>query len=276
MDILSRILAWAGTEDSVRIILMVGSRAQQNVDEFSDFDLSIFGNDLDFIYDDKWLESIFTPLICIHDQFNWDNQVIPTRLTIFSDMTKVDFSFHPLSLLKEMIINKELRNTYGNGYMIMLDKDGIGQQIPKPGFHAYETDKPEEIKFQLAISEFWFEAYHVAKYLSRGDLWAAKSRDWATKSWLLTMITWHSIISAGHPLQIKSEGREMERWLTPNIYEELNNCFAGFPLQEQWLGLLSTTKLFSMLTRKVAENSYFKYDNRVETKISTFISQLNP
>jgi len=53
MDILSRILAWAGTEDSVRIILMVGSRAQQNVDEFSDFDLSIFGNDLDFIYDDK-------------------------------------------------------------------------------------------------------------------------------------------------------------------------------------------------------------------------------
>jgi aminoglycoside 6-adenylyltransferase len=152
----------------------------------------------------------------------------------------------------------------------------MGSNFPTPNYKAYETTRPSENDFQLAISEFWFEVYHVAKYLSRKDLWAAKSRDWATKSWLLSMMKWHAVALAGFPIQIKNEGRDMEKWLAPNLYKELNNCFTGFALEDQWLGLLSTTTLFSTLSGKVGERFHFKFDDNVGKKISAYISQLNP
>ena len=277
MEILSRILDWANITDSVRVVLLVGSRAQgKTVDNFSDFDLSIFGHDFDFINDDQWLKKISNPLICIHDQFAWDDLMIPTRLTIFDDFTKVDFSFHPLSLLSTMVQSKLLKPAYGNGYSVLIDKEGIGAGIPAPDMHAYELEQPGENEFQLAMREFWFEAYHVAKYLARKDLWAAKSRDWATKSWLLRMMQWNALGLSGSRLQLKNEGREMQSWLRQEIYDELKKCFRGFDLHEQWSGLVSTSNLFSGLSLDTAIKFGFQYDNIPEIKILQFMSQLNP
>jgi aminoglycoside 6-adenylyltransferase len=277
MDILSRILDWANNTDSVRVVLLVGSRAQgKKVDKFSDFDLSIFGHNFEFIRDDQWLKKISDPVICIHDEFSWEDQVIPTRLTIFDDLTKVDFSFHPMGLLNEMVQTKLLKPAYGNGYTILIDKEGIGPRIPNPDMHAYEMKKPEEREFQLAIREFWFEAYHVVKYLARKDLWAAKSRDWATKSWLLRMMQWNSVGLSGPGLQLKSEGRDMQNWLPAEIYDELKKCFCGLNLHEQWSGLISTSNLFCKLSQDTAKLFGFPYDHNPEIKLLQFISQLNP
>jgi len=277
MDIVSRVLDWADHNDSVRVMLLVGSLGQnKHTDNFSDFDLSIFGYDFDFIRDDDWLLKIAAPIVCIHDQFQWGQYSLPTRLTLFDDMTKVDFAFHPLSLLQEMINAQTLSPTYGNGYLVLIDKEGIGQQIPPPDFHAHELKKPDAKEFQLAINEFWFEAYHVVKYLSRKDLWAAKSRDCAIKSWLLSMLQWHAVARAGSALQLKNEGREMQSWIDPNVYAELNHCFGSFNHQQQWSALLSTTKLFSKLTHETASGFDFSYNDVPEKKITEFIFQLNP
>lgn len=277
MDILSRIVDWANHTDSIRVILLVGSRAQnKSVDIYSDLDLSIFGRHFDFISDDEWLKKIGSPIVCIHDEFPWDDHLIPTRLTIFDDLTKVDFSFHPLDLLKDMVQRRMLRPAYGNGYSVLIDKEGIGSQIPAADFRAYQMKKPEEKEFQLAINEFWFEAYHVAKYLARKDLWAAKSRDWATKSWLLRMMQWKAVALSGSSLQLKNEGREMWTWLPKEMYNELENCFCGFGLNEQWIGLISTSKLFLKVSRETCKIFGFNYDKGPEEKISEFISQLNP
>jgi aminoglycoside 6-adenylyltransferase len=277
MDILPQIVDWANRADSIRVMLLVGSRAQtKSVDNYSDFDLSIFGQHFDFIGDDEWLNKIGSPIVCIHDQFPWDHQLIPTRLTIFDDLTKVDFSFHPLDLLKEMVQGKTLTPAYGNGYSVLIDKEGIGPQIPGADFRAYHMKKPEEKEFQLAINEFWFEAYHVAKYLARKDLWAAKSRDWATKSWLLRMMQWNAVAMAGSSLQLKNEGRELTKWLPKEMYNELENCFSGLALQQQWAGLVSTSKLFLKLSRENCKMFELTYDKRPEEKISEFISQVNP
>ena len=130
MEIISSILAWANREECVRAVLMVGSRAQQGKeDEFSDFDLSIFGTPFDFIVKDNWLEEISPFILCIHDQFKWGEFSIPTRLTIFDDHTKVDFSFHPLSLLIEMVSSQILSPTYDSGYQVLLDKDKIARRL---------------------------------------------------------------------------------------------------------------------------------------------------
>ncbi len=51
--------------------------------------------------------------------------------------------------------------------------------------------KLEEKDFQRNIKEFWFEVYHVGKYIFRHDLWTAKFRDWSAKEWLRQMLEWN-------------------------------------------------------------------------------------
>ena len=88
---------------------MVGSLAGQGKkDHLSDLDISIFGSHFDFISDDAWLDAIAPNIVCIHEQFQWDDFIIPTRLTIFDKGVKVDFSFHPISLLEKMVNQQKL------------------------------------------------------------------------------------------------------------------------------------------------------------------------
>ena len=56
-------------------------------------------------------------------------------------------------------------------------------------------ERPAESEFRRVVEEFWLEAYHVAKYLARDELWLAKERDWATKRFLATMIGSPEILS---------------------------------------------------------------------------------
>ncbi len=56
---LEKIINWAKSIQNIRALLLTGSRASKGpVDELSDYDLAVFGNDFDFINDDEWLNQI--------------------------------------------------------------------------------------------------------------------------------------------------------------------------------------------------------------------------
>ncbi len=277
MEILSSILTWANREESVRAVLMVGSRGRPGQqDKFSDFDLSIFGSDFDYIGNDEWLEVISPVILCIHDQFKWGESTIPTRLTIFGDHTKVDFSFHPISLLGEMVINQVLTPTYDSGYQVVLDKDGMAKQLPKPLFQSYQILLPDKEAFQVAIDEFWFEAYHVAKYLAREDLWAAKSRDHAMKIWMLRMLQWNAAAGAPSEIKAKHEGRQLGDWIRVQWLDKLEDCFSGWNSISQWQALTACIKTFANLSRETAALLGWYYPEKPESGLMDYILQLNP
>ncbi|MFI5155118.1 MAG: aminoglycoside 6-adenylyltransferase [Chitinophagales bacterium] len=276
-NILSGIMSWAKDEPSVRTILMVGSKAQQGKqDKFSDFDLSIFGNSFDFITNDDWLEAISPVILCIHDQFKWGESSIPTRLTIFDDHTKVDFSFHPASLLLEMVSSQILTPTYEAGYVVVLDKDKIADLLPKAKGQAYQVLLPDKDAFNEAINEFWFEAYHIAKYLSREDFWAAKSRDHDMKKWMLRMLQWNAAANAPTPIKAKNEGRQMQDWIRPEWFNALEACFSEWDALSQWKALGISMKTFAILARETATVLGYLYNEKPESGLRNYILQLNP
>ena len=125
---LDQIMRWAEKNQSVRAMLLVGSLASAGKrDEFSDYDLSLFGEGFGFIEKDDWLKEIANPVLCIHENFFWDDTWIPTRLTIFENFIKSDFAFHPSSLLRKMVDQQHLSPTYDAGYQVLLDKDGLAK-----------------------------------------------------------------------------------------------------------------------------------------------------
>ncbi len=136
-SMLDKIINWATQQTGIVVMLLVGSRAGNNFDALSDCDISIFGEDYSYIKNDNWLHEIQDHWVCIHEKFMWNETKIPTRLVIFEDAVKVDFAFHPLSLLYEMIDEQKLSPAYDSGFKILLDKENIAARLPPPSLQAY-------------------------------------------------------------------------------------------------------------------------------------------
>lgn len=182
MPHLQKIINWANAIESIRAVILSGSLTGKGKQDFlSDYDIAVYGNDFSFIENNDWLNSIQKYWVCIHDQFEFLGYKIPARLTIFDGYFKVDFSFHPMEELQKMIDDKKLPDDYNIGYEVLLDKDHLLKDLPKPTYKGFVLIKPDEKNFNENGKEFWFECYHVAKYLYRNDLWVAKTRDHAAK-----------------------------------------------------------------------------------------------
>ena len=125
-----------------------------------------------------------------------------------------------------------------------------------------------------AVREFWFEAYHVAKYLARNDLWLAKARDWATKQQLLTAIEWYERAKNGPHYDTQWQGKGMQAWVSPEIWEKLNDSFASFRVEDSWKALLATTILFRGICMDLATMLGYEYPRDMDANISGFIHAL--
>ena len=271
---LSQIQAWAEGINGIRTILVVGSMAGTGKqDELSDFDISVFGDQFDFISSDNWLDQISPWVICIHEKFSLFGEQIPTRLTLFANYQKVDFSFHPQTLLSKMAGDQQLPPTYDAGFHVLVDKDQITGRLAKPTYKAYSISLPDPPAFALCQLEFWFESYHIAKYLLRQDWWAAKSRDQALKKWLLSMMQWHAAARSAVPLKAKGEGRQLSDWMSEDWQQKLAACFSGWLEDEQWAGLGATLDLFSAAAKQTASLLGYVYNQRAEDWMRGFIHQ---
>jgi aminoglycoside 6-adenylyltransferase len=261
-----RVLEWAEREEPVRAVVLVGSRAASGtIDELSDYDLAIFARTHEsYLQDDHWLSSIGRAWVCIPDHYEMGSTVIPTRLVLFDPGVKVDFAFHPLSLLSDV--------TSGGAHKVLLDKDGLARERSHRDREASAV--PDEPAFVRLVHEFWFEAYHVAKYLHRGELWLVKSRDAATKALLLQMMEWHAWASHGPGYDTGWEGRGLERWVARPVWTDLHETFSGFDAEGSRRALYATIRLFRRLAQEAAERLGYAYPREVDDDIRGFIERV--
>ncbi len=257
-------------------MILSGSRTQNKEhDDLADYDLSVFTDDSDkYESSDEWLSEIGNVWVCVHETLSWKNGTIPTRLVIFEKGTKVDFVFYPLAALA-LLDKGPLPNDYANGYQVLLDKDECLISIPKPTFDGFKEEPPLESEFQRIVREFWFEVYHVAKYLARGDLWSAKFRDNGLKQeFLLRMICWHEQAKHNWDYTTHSQGKRMHEWANRNTWNELHESFSHFDAEDSWRCLDATTALFRRISKETASLLNFSYPVGVDTNISTYLKSL--
>jgi len=275
MQKLEQIINWANSKEEIRALILSGSLAGKGrTDELSDYDIAAFGSDLDFIQDDNWLHEIQNYWVCIHDQFQFLNHDIPTRLTIFDGYFKVDFSFYPIVLLHSLATVETLPDDYNIGYQILLDKDGILTKMPGPSFKGFIVQKPDEGIFMQNVNEFWFECYHVAKHLFRNDLWTAKLRDIATKELLRQMLEWQASSERDWKFSPKNYGKEMKSWLNENSWKALHGCFGKFDQRDSWLALNNTIELFRKAATGTANHLKYEYNEGLDRSVSQFVREL--
>lgn len=266
-QVLRNVVAWATGEPNVRRLVLVGSRARaEPPDDLADIDLQVYvDTSQPYTQDDAWLPKIGQPWLCVRDEYSDGDLTVPTRLVIFERGVKVDFAFYPAGVMSD-----GLRT--GLAHRILLDKDAVGRNGATETSSPGQREMPSEREFRRVVDEFWFEAYHVGKYLARNELWLAKSRDWATKQLLRRMIEWHEHIARGHVQDIYCDGRRAA--FSTDTWEALYETFSGFAREDSWRGTLTTISLFQRLAADVAAILGFAYPAMTDRNMSRLILDL--
>lgn len=273
-EILNKIIEWAKSEDSVRGLIVEGSIAQGQGDGLSDVDISIFVKNIEsFVHSDSWIYKMAKIWVYSPDKYDFNNSVIHTKLVIYKGGIKVDYSLWDVSLIKDLISSNSSEK-FATGYKVLLDKDGLLKNLPLPSFKYKVRPKPTEEEFIFNVKEFWFEAYHIAKYLKREDLWIAKSRDWATKELLLKMMEWHTLAKNNWNINVNWLGKNIKQWVEPKIHNRLNNIFGHFDSEDSWKALIATIDLFRDLSKETAKLLRFSYPDDIDKNLTEFINKL--
>ena len=271
---LEKILQWAKENDSVKLIIQTGSfaRKDNSADDLSDLDLEIFVNNVErYSSSNNWIKEIqnywvILPLVnTVGD---------PTRLVIFDDGIKVDFTLNKVEDFHKIIEKQSDDNYFNKGYKVIIDKDNLTENFKPPTFKSQFTPKPTQEEFTALIEEFWFEAYHIPKYLKRNSLWIVKFRNWTMKQLLLRIIEWYEKSIHGWDYDTWDNGVRMEKWAEKDLYEEFNNIFAHFDKEDSMKALEAMLSLFRKVGKETATNLNLSYPKEVDKNITSYINSL--
>jgi aminoglycoside 6-adenylyltransferase len=249
--LLERIVAWSRANPNVLALIMTGSRARVGgrPDEFSDYDLEIIAEDTATLRDDDaWLRA-FAPVM-VYLPLD-EGQRYPTRLVFYEGGMKVDFTLATRDRVTDMA-RAGLDDLYRRGYKVLLDKQRLTDALPPPTGAFPKRPRPSPEAFYAVVTEFWFEAAHIPRYLLRDELWVAKFRDWTMKELLLRMLEWHALSRAAEPIDVWHIGLHMKQWLDEQTARELRDIFGEYNAMSSWRALLATAKLFRRLTIETA------------------------
>lgn len=270
--LLENILAFAEKDENIRGLIIVGSRASDiPVDDLADFDINFFTTDVNkYTTDDSWLSQLGTIWVYSPDKYFVNNELIPTRLVIYEGGLKVDYSLWDIKIIHTLKHSKY----FDTGYKVLLDKDELLRQIPPPSQKPAIPLKPTQEEFRFAITEYWFEAYHVAKYLKREELLLAKQRDTSIKHYLLKMMEWYTLTEHEWNIDTKWNGKHIKEWLEPAFYQQLFATYGHFDTQDSWKALRATNTLFDDISRRTAELLRYTYPQEVANNLIKFTEEL--
>jgi aminoglycoside 6-adenylyltransferase len=279
-DVLARIMEWADTARSVRAVLLTSSRAAPTatLDRFSDYDVIVAVTDVHPFFENReWLKSFGDVLVVyrdpIRDQLGYGRFVYVTQ---YVNGTKIDFTFWPVALLKQIAGESGLPRELDIGYSVLLDKDHLTDQLPAPTHKAHIPAPPTEAEFQTLVEEFFHESTYVAKHIWRGDLMPLKDNlDQAMKQVnLRQMLEWRIEIDHHWSVKPGAYGKGLKKLLKPSMWRELEQTYVGPVLEDNWDALFKTISLFRKIAKEVADHLGFRYPDQLDQRVVRYLQQV--
>jgi aminoglycoside 6-adenylyltransferase len=240
--VLARMVDWARSDHNIRASILTGSVARdaEAVDKEADLDVELYViNPSLLLQDDTWYRQ-FGEVLVVEALENpgWH----PTRLIYYAD-GKIDFMIAPVAILGGGI-------EYDRPFRVLLDKDGASnafQRTAKAGEHP-----PTSAQFLQCVHWFYAAAIMWAKYLARDDPWAAKQRDWDSKTMLLMMVEWDHKARKGWEYDTWYRGVHLRDWVDADLLDDIAACWSGFSRSESLPALRTSLSLFDMLSTRTA------------------------
>lgn len=278
IEIIEKIISWASAHPDIRALILEGSMVSgQETDELSDYDLNFYMLNPDvFAEHNEWLYQFDDVIVYQKPDFMYEQSHIPSRLVVYENSPRVDFSFWNVDILKKFVQKQHLPEFYKNGYGILLDKDGLASKLPEPTHDGYIISKPSKDELLKTIYDFWYEAYCVAKYLKRGSLFYAKMvENGYIKKFLFQMLLWHEAVNIEWGRNdIHLEGKNLEKKFNERIQHTLSRFFSVYSRDETLQSLQAMTDYYQKISYVVCEKIEIEYPKIKIENIKKYISKI--
>lgn len=268
--ILDLIVGVAKTDERIRAVLLVGSRANPIVpkDIYQDYDITYFVKDIAPFYNNPaWVEKHFgKPLIMqmpetmrypVGDgRFNY--------MMIYPDGVRIDLSF-------------EFKNYIDTGEpaVILLDKDngkGFLPNLPFPSDRYWHIKPPSPLFFYSCCNNFWWCLNNVARGIARDELpYVMYMLNCVVRSELDDMINYYIGVQYGFNLSTGKNGKYFMKYLPEKLYAQYAATYTGSEYTDIWAAVDTMCNLFHNLAVTVAEYFGFTYRQDEEDGIREYL-----
>jgi aminoglycoside 6-adenylyltransferase len=273
-EILNLIIHVAQTDDRIRAVLLNGSRANPNAiqDRFRDFDIVYLVNEIEtFLNDPAWIDIFGERLILQMPETMFLQEPLHKDivafhyLMLFKDGSRIDLCLFPLEKLQADHKKDSLT-------IVLLDKDDRFTGLPAANDSDYLIKSPTQKEFSDCCNEFWWVSTYVAKALWRNELVYAKAMfEGPVRSMFLKMIEWKIGIDTGFSISFGNNGRNIERYLSPGLYEKLLTTYADHDPANNWKALFAITRLFSDLAHENARSLNLHYNKDEDNNVTSYL-----
>ncbi|MFN8671223.1 MAG: aminoglycoside 6-adenylyltransferase [Candidatus Sericytochromatia bacterium] len=271
---------WGKNDENIRAIVLEGSQGKdivdlaKKLDKFSDYDINIFVSDKEkYLINDSWIYNFDDVLIYQKADFSFNSQKIPSRLVIYKNIPRIDFSFWDIKSFDNLDENN-IYEPYKNGFYIILDKDNILKKLPKQKNAGFIIKKPTEEIFLSNIYDFLFELAITVKYLKRESLFFAKLlENRYLKDFLLEMISWDfGYKNNWASNKLHTEGKNLEFIADLEIKNKLNMFFSGYNTKETYESLIFMLEFYQEISEKLAFNLNYKYPKNKFLELKNYLN----
>ncbi|MGH7474966.1 MAG: aminoglycoside 6-adenylyltransferase [Longimicrobiales bacterium] len=276
---LQRLVRWAERQETVRAVLLTGSRSSEkaSLDRFSDYDVILYVTDLERFLRPEWLTT-FGSVLVRYEERGQEPGGLPyaMQLALYEDGSKIDFSITCIEALKRVSLATALPEELDLGCEVLLDKDGLSAGLPSPSYRAYVITKPTEPEFLAVVEEFFWETTYVAKNLWRDELLPAKySLEVVLKLGLLRrMLEWRVAMGRDWSVRFGVLGRGLKRQLDERTWAELESTFVGADAAENWAALFRALQLFRRIARELAVGLCYAYPEALDVRVTRYLEEV--
>lgn len=272
-EVIATLTAWAERSDNIRALRITGSRARPSADadELSDYDIEVFVRDrTPFISDESWITEFGTIMVRWprHPASTLDERWI-TQLVLYHDGVRIDFQITDWHFGR--------MESLGGAYRVLTDKDGalsgIAADVPSP----FGVSAPDAEAFADRVNAFWWDIVYVAKALCRSELNYAKYMLDGTIRYdkLQPLIEWYIGTTVGWGVSTGMCGRWFHRHLSPELWQQYVQTFAGSDIGDNWRALFATIEFARTVATSVAKALSFDYPHKTDADVSTYIEKLH-
>lgn len=276
---LKHIIDWSESNGDIRAVLLTSSLVNPftSVDDLSDIDIEfVFDDNAKYITDNGWIFHFGNPISTIEeDETSFDGKHA-IKMVLYDDYVKVDFKLYSKSKFLEEVQQNVLPKDWDVGYKVLIDKDGITQNLKKPTYQVSIIKKPAAQKFKQILTDFWWDTTYVAKCLARDELFYAKFASESTirVNYLIPLIEWYIASQHNWDITTNKFGRLFKKYLTPEMWQKVEKTFSGSKIDDNWNALFAMTDLVAEIGIELSEKLGYEYPAKLETDIKKYLSNL--
>ncbi len=270
MNIKTRILEIANSDENIKAIIAIGSstRSEVKADEYSDLDLLIVTDDVaSWLYGNMPEQLGDVKISFIESSLGGAKE----RRVLYEAVLDVDMIVFTPEQFTHAVEEGVAGWVCNRGYSVLYDTMDFEKLLAENISCEIKYNGLTENEYKNMVNDFCFHAIWASKKILRGELWTAKMCiDAYLKNYLLKVMEMYTVCK--YNADVWHDGRFLDRWADDEIKKSLEKCFAHYEKEDMVSALFETKNLFVQLAKSIAKMTDYEFPETAVNYVDEVLS----